>query len=84
VPLTTSRSINFEISISVEYVDDRDPTMVVGYPTHSKRVVMRARTPDRPSLGQIVRLERVVAFDPIKAEAEYELQFGPLLETTIL
>lgn len=76
--LGNGRRLNFEVSIIVEYVDDQDPTQIVNVPTHSKMVRVRARVPERPQLGELVRLERVIAYDPMKAETEHEMQHGPL------
>lgn len=79
IPLASGRTMTFEISITVEYVDDADLSVPVPYPTANKRVTARAFAADVPRLGEIVRLERVVAFDPVKAEAEYEAVHGPLI-----
>lgn len=79
VPLSSGRKMTFEVSISVEYVADDDITVPVGFPTNNKRVTISARSGEVPRLGQIVQLERVIAYDPVKAEAEYELLHGPLV-----
>lgn len=78
IPVASDREMVFQISITVAYVDDFDPEVFSSVPTRSKLVVIRARTPDRLSLGDIVRLERVLTYDPLRAQAEYELIYGPL------
>jgi len=79
VPLASGHSMTFEVSITVEYVADYDLTVPVGSPTNNKRVTVRARSGELPRLGEIVRLERVISYDPVKAEAEYETLHGPLV-----
>jgi len=80
VMLDAGRALNFEISASVWYVDDFNTSQIVNYQTHSKLVILRARTPDMPRLGEIARIERVVSYDPLKAMAEFEAVYGPLTE----
>jgi len=83
VALGNGHTMRFEVSLEVEYVHDSDPTAIVDFKTNNKLVTIRARTPERPQLGEIVRLERIVAYDPVKAEAEYELLFGPLMDEPV-
>lgn len=78
LPVGVDQEMPFQISISVAYVSDHNPEVFSSVPTHSKLVVIRARTPIRPAMGEVVRLERVITYDPVKAQAEYELIYGSL------
>lgn len=80
VELDEGRQLRFKVSARVEYVDERNTSLVVAHPTHNKLVVLEAWSPDIPHRGRLARLERVVSYDPIKAGAEFELVHGPLTE----
>jgi hypothetical protein len=77
--LPSGRKMPYEVLVTVEYVSDADVTIPVSAPTHNKRVTLAARAADLPRLGTIVRLERVIAYDPVKAAADYEVLHGPLV-----
>jgi|GEM_PF-2738889 len=79
IPLSNGHALRFEVSVLVEYVDDDDLTQAVDYRTYNKRVTLTARAADLQRLGDLVRLERVIAYDPIKASADHEAMFGPLV-----
>jgi hypothetical protein len=77
--LPSGRMMAFEVLITVEYVSDADVTVPVVTRTHNKRVTLGARAAHLPRLGTIVRLERVIAYDPVKAAADYEVSYGPVV-----
>lgn len=83
VPLTlpSGEALAFDVSVAVAYVADADPTAAVTAPTPHKRVTVTARAADLERLGEVVRLERVISFDPIKVLAEHEAVHGPLAIT---
>lgn len=78
LPVGAGLEMQFDVSISVAYVNDHDPEVFSVSPTRSKLVVVSARPAARPDLGDLIRLERVITYDPIKAQAEYEMIYGPL------
>lgn len=78
VPLSNGTSLPFEVSVSVSYVNELDPSIPSADPTFSKLVVLRARTPVLPRVEELIRLERVITYDARRAEMEYEVVFGPL------
>lgn len=73
--LRGDKTLPFEVSIDVHYVDDADLETPVPYRTKNKRVILTAESPLRPGV-ELVRLERVVSYDPIKAEADFETAMG--------
>lgn len=77
--LPSGRKMAYEVRVTVEYVSDADVSVPVLLPTHNKRVTLTARAADLPRLGTIVRLERVIAYDPVKAAADYEVHYGPIV-----
>jgi hypothetical protein len=80
VTLGNGRHLRFKVSAQVEYVNDFDTSLVVPHQTYNKLVRLRASSPDLPNRDRIAELKRVVAYDPVKAEAEYELLYGPFVE----
>jgi hypothetical protein len=77
--LRGDKTLPFDVSIDVYYVDDDNLEVPVSHRTKNKRVVLTAESPLRPGV-ELVRLERVVSYDPVKAEADYENVHGPLAE----
>ena len=73
--LPGGREIPFEVDVDVYYVDEDDLETVVPHRTHHKRVVLRARTPLLPTVNDLIEIERVIAYDPVKAEYEYEQEY---------
>ena len=69
--LRDDKTLPFEVSIDVYYVADDDLERPVSYRTKNKRVILTAASPLRPGI-ELVRLERVVSYDPVKAEADYQ------------
>ena len=78
--LRGDKTLPFYVDIDVYYVDDADLETPVTWRTKNKRVVLTASTPLAPGV-ELVRLERVVSYDPVKAEADYEAEHGILAET---
>lgn len=78
LPLPSGDSLAYDLNVDVDYVLDGDVTKPTSTPTYHKRVVMVLEAADRPNLGEIVRLERVISYDPVKAAAEHEAVYGPL------
>lgn len=76
--LRDGQTLPFEVSIDVYYVQDHDLKTPSNQRTLNKRVVLTARTPLLPAIDELVRLERVVSYDPIKAEADFETRYGAL------
>lgn len=77
--LRGDKTLPFEVSIDVYYVDDADLEQPVSYRTKNKRVILVAESPLRPGI-ELVRLERVVSYDPLKAEADFETIYGILTD----
>jgi hypothetical protein len=69
--LRGEKTLPFEVSIDVFYVDDDDLETPVAHRTKNKRVVLWAESPLRPGV-ELVRLERVISYDPVKADADFE------------
>lgn len=78
LPLPSGDSLAYDIAVEVAYVVDGDITQPTSSQTHHKRVRMVLTAVDRPNLGEIVSLERVISYDPIKAIAEHEAVYGTL------
>lgn len=69
--LRGDKTLPFDVSIDVFYVDDDNLEAPVSFRTKNKRVILTAESPLRPGV-ELVRLERVVSYDPVKAEADFE------------
>ena len=76
VTLSTGMTLDFEVGIEVDYVAVGDMETPVAGPTWFKRVIVTAESEMLP-YGEI-RMQRVFAYDPIKAEVDYENLYGPL------
>lgn len=77
--LRGDRTLPFNVSIDVYYVADADLEAPVSFRTKNKRVVLTAESPLRPGV-ELVRLERVVSYDPVKAEADFERETGEYID----
>ena len=77
--LRGDKTLPFDVSIDVYYVGDDNLEVPASHRTKNKRVVLTAESPLRPGV-ELVRLERVVSYDPVKAEADYESEYGFLAE----
>ena len=72
--LSTGRELPFSVSVDVLYVHDSGD--ISGTPTRHKLVTVRADSDFLPH-GEI-SIQRVISYDPVKAEMEYEELYGPL------
>lgn len=73
VDLAHGRYLDFEVRTSVFYVTSAESMEPAPSPTLHKRVVMDVRTDLVPSAPDgILRVTRVLSYDPIKAKKDYE------------
>lgn len=73
VDLAHGRSLDFEVRTQVYYVASTESMVPTSIPTLHKRVVMDIRTDHVPGATEgIIRVTRVLSYDPIKAEMDYE------------
>lgn len=80
VELAHGRSLPFEVKIDVYYVDDPASITRASGRTRHKRVTLTVRSPhlrNRTADGAITTT-RVISYDPIKAEQDFERLYGPL------
>lgn len=73
--LSTGRTLPFTVDVDVEYVLDETGTSS-DHSTLHKLVTVRALSEYLPNGG--ISLQRVISYDPVKAEMEYEEIYGPL------
>ncbi len=73
--LSTGRSLPFTVDVDVEYVLN-DTGTSSDHPTLHKLVTVHALSEYLPNGG--ITLQRVISYDPVKAEMEYEEVYGPL------
>ena len=81
VLLANGRTIPFTVRISVTYVTDATTQTVSLLPTRHKRVSIYVRSPFvRRGISDLMEITRVVSYDPIKAEKDYEDTpgYGPI------
>ena len=73
VTLAHGRTLDFEIKTDVYYVDSPSSMTPSSAKTRHKRVIMNLRSP-YASTGDdgVLRVTRVVSYDPVKAEMDYE------------
>ena len=83
VALSNGHAIPFEVRVEVDYVTGAETGHVVTLdPTDSKRVTIYVRSPQmRGGASDLVHLERVVTWDPDKAEYEHNKTYGKALDT---
>lgn len=72
IELSHDRSLPFEVRLQVYYVDSPDSMVEAAEPTRHKRVLIDVRSPFAGSDDGIYRGTRVVSYDPVKAEMDYE------------
>ena len=72
VDLAHGRTLPFEVRTMVYYVDNPDAMDPSDDPTWHKRVLIDVRSPYAGTDEGIYRATRVVSYDPIKAEMDYE------------
>ncbi len=76
VTLSTGLTLDFAVSVEVDYVGLDDMDRPITTPTFYKRVVVTAAN-DLLPYGRL-EMVRIFAYDPLKAEADYEDVYGPL------
>ncbi len=73
VELAHGRSLPFEVRIGVLYVDSPGSMVAAATMTRHKRVLIDIRSPLIPAATEgIYRATRVISYDPIKAQMDYE------------
>lgn len=73
VTLAHGRTLGFEVKTDVYYVDSPSSMTPSSTKTRHKRVIMNLRSPYASSGDDgVVRVTRVVSYDPVKAEMDYE------------
>jgi hypothetical protein len=81
ITLASGDSLQFEVDVDVTYVADADIQTPSESPTFHKRVVLQARSPLLDHLpGNLIEIERVVSYDPLRADAQYENDRGHALD----
>lgn len=79
LPLASGDSLGFDLDVNVFYVRGQDLETPSSGQTRHKKVVVTARSINLAQTdNNIVVLERVVSYDPVKAEAEFEQQYPPI------
>lgn len=82
IGLAHDRTLDFEVRTAVYYVDDPKSMVKASGRTLHKRVVIDVRSPyvEGDEADGLLRLTRVVSYDPIKAEMDYENTpgYGPI------
>ncbi len=72
VELSHERKLPFEVRMQVYYVDNPDSMVEAPDPTRHKRILIDIRSPFAGDDEGVYRATRVVSYDPIKAEMDYE------------
>ena len=78
--LAHGRTLDFDVRVNVYYVSDPESMTVAPGRTLHKRVNIDVRSPHvaGDEADGLLRLTRVVSFDPVKARKDYEDIYGPL------
>lgn len=74
--LSTGRYLAFDVDVDVQYVKDGEASDISEIPTLHKLVEVRVESDYLPNGA--ISIQRVISYDPIKAELEYEEVYGPL------
>ena len=81
VPLAGGRWLGFDVRTQVYYVDNTESMEPAGAPTLHKRVVMDIRSDHvvGDEADGLLRVTRVISYDPVKAAMDYENDeiYGP-------
>jgi hypothetical protein len=72
VELSHGRELPFEVRMQVYYVDDPESMVESASPTRHKRILIDIRSPFAGDANGVYRATRVVSYDPIKAEMDWE------------
>ena len=81
ITLADGRTVPFTVRIGVRYVADATAQTPSAVPTRHKRVSVDVRCPFvRRGTANVLHVTRVISYDPIKAEKDYEdvPAYGPL------
>ena len=78
--LATGDSLQFFVDVDVDYVADDDLETPSASRTLHKMVTLRARSTALGRSTPLVEIERVVSYDPVRADAEYESVKGHPLD----
>ena len=72
ITLSHERTLPFEVRMQVYYVDGPESMVEADAPTRHKRILIDIRSPFAGDEDGVYRATRVVSYDPIKAEMDYE------------
>jgi len=72
IALSHDRKLPFEVRMQVYYVDNPESMAEASAPTRHKRILIDIRSPFAGDENGVYRATRVVSYDPIKAEMDYE------------
>ena len=72
VDLSHGRKLPFEVRIQAYYVDNPDSMEEADEPTRHKRILIDIRSKFAGDAEGVYRATRVVSYDPVKAEMDYE------------
>ena len=78
VVLSNGGTLDFLVDVDVFYVRQDAPETPVNVLTSHKRVILKITAPRMQGYGTLVQLERVIAYDPIKADRDHENYCGPV------
>ncbi len=74
--LSTGRHLAFDVDVDVQYVKGGEADEISEFPTLHKLVEVRVESDYLPNGA--ISIQRVISYDPIKADLEYEEVYGPL------
>ncbi len=81
VDLAAGRTLGFDVRTQVYYVDNTESMAPASAPTRHKRVVMDLRSDHvaGDEVDGLLRVTRVISYDPVKAEMDFENDetYGP-------
>lgn len=78
IGLAHRRTLDFEANLDVYYVSSPESMDRSLVPTRHKRVVLEVRSPYLTMGDGTITVTRVVSYDPIKTELDYERIFGAI------
>lgn len=78
VELAQGRHLEFEANLDIYYVASASSMVPSSVPTVHKRVVLEVRSPFMTNGDGAITVTRVVSYDPIKAEFDYERLHGAI------
>lgn len=79
IALADTRRLPFTVRIAVTYVTDATTQTASPTPTRHKRVSIDVRSPFvRGGTSNVMHITRVISYDPIKTEKDYEDVYGAI------